>query len=536
MALKQNLQQVSIEFLIEKPPFQIPPFQRGFVWDRKKMNGLIWSVLEGYGMPSLTTVKIEGERGSLLLDGLQRFTTIKKFIDNEFALDIPEEINISPELIKVAYKKKFKDLPEELQDRILNHLIDIKVYEVPKEEKSKYLYYATELFKRLNMKPTPLKKGHLLYLFTYIPNLWDKLREVSLSANGGEDKQWGAFRTLARYLAVILRYDQIKNRELKWNSSTFYTNLVGNTLLELRQELESAKKKERKGLEKAILDMGEAFEVYSHNLVEYIREVEEQKLQKEFDKIYQQELEKQLKKLERTAKRIEKKEKISHEEALEKARKLLESQARREAERKISSGANKKAKSFIPSKKVWIADFFAVLERKRQELGIKPEEAWEQFGKETFERLMLNEEFFQNVQNRKAVEPRYMIPRLEMMEKAVSKVLREEENIAEAIDKVIEAVEEKEEKQAESETPQVESLEAQPENRVVEEVRKEEQVIEEVGEKKEAKVESQTEVQKNTEETNREEVSDGKKEQGDLLEIPDIEIEEKIKRKKQRKI
>ena len=524
MALKQNLQQVSLEFMAEKPPFKIPPFQRGFVWDRKKMNGLIWSILEGYGMPPLTAVKIEGERESLLLDGYQRFTTIRKFIDNEFALDIPEEINVSPELIKIAYKKKFKDLPEELQDRILSHLTYITVYEVPKKEKDKYLHYATEIFKRLNMKPTPLAKGHLLYLLTYIPNLWDKLREISLSANGGEDKQWGAFRTLARYLAIVLRYDQIKNRKLKWNSSNFYSNIVGNTLLELRQELQSASKKEREELEKAILDMGKAFETYSHNLVEYVREVEEQKLQKEFDKIYQSELEKQLKKLERTAKRIAKEEKISPKEALEKARKFLESQAKQEAKRKISSMANKKAKSFVPSKKAWIADFFAVLERKRQELGIKPEEAWEQFGKEVFERLMLNEEFLQNVQNRKAVEPRFMIPRLEIIEKTISRLAGEEEKITENITKVIEEVEE------------VPSENLQEKNDVQEPKEKTEEKTEEKAEDvaKEVIID-----QKELDNEFQTEKSQGEKSQGEILELPDLpleEFEEKLKKKNQRKI
>ena len=63
--------------------------QRGFEWDIRKQSLFIHSLLVGYPVPPVFARK--GEDGSYdMLDGKQRLTTIKRFIDGKFALvDVP---------------------------------------------------------------------------------------------------------------------------------------------------------------------------------------------------------------------------------------------------------------------------------------------------------------------------------------------------------------------------------------------------------------------------------------------------------------
>lgn len=62
-----------------------PYYQRSFVWNNDKSSSLIESILLGTDIPPLVFFK---EINDILeiIDGRQRFETIKKFINNEFPL------------------------------------------------------------------------------------------------------------------------------------------------------------------------------------------------------------------------------------------------------------------------------------------------------------------------------------------------------------------------------------------------------------------------------------------------------------------
>jgi len=129
-----------------------PDFQRDFVWDIATQSKFIESSLMRIPLPVFYLA--EQENGNtVVVDGLQRLTTFKRYLSNEFALQ------------KLAIKsplqgKKFDELSPKLQNRLedtqlILYLIDHKVPEQAK----------LDIFERVNSgKPlTHQQMRHALY-------------------------------------------------------------------------------------------------------------------------------------------------------------------------------------------------------------------------------------------------------------------------------------------------------------------------------------------------------------------------------------
>ena len=79
------------------------PFQRKQIWKTDKASSLVESIIMNVPIPPLYFA--EEENGNwLVLDGLQRLSSIRNFYDNEFALT---KLEVLTELNKM----KYKDLP-----------------------------------------------------------------------------------------------------------------------------------------------------------------------------------------------------------------------------------------------------------------------------------------------------------------------------------------------------------------------------------------------------------------------------------------
>jgi Protein of unknown function DUF262 len=100
-----------------------PEFQREFIWDEAKQSKLIESVLMRIPLPVFYLA--EDDQGRMVVvDGLQRLTTFRRFILNQLSLRLPERLDLN--------YKKFVELPPKLQNRVedcnlLLYLIDSKV-------------------------------------------------------------------------------------------------------------------------------------------------------------------------------------------------------------------------------------------------------------------------------------------------------------------------------------------------------------------------------------------------------------------------
>jgi hypothetical protein len=88
-----------------------PDFQRDFIWGLEKQSCLMESLLMRIPLPVFYLAeRYDGK--IIVIDGLQRLTTISRYLKNEFALRGMSSANTS------LSGKKFRDLPVKLQNRL----------------------------------------------------------------------------------------------------------------------------------------------------------------------------------------------------------------------------------------------------------------------------------------------------------------------------------------------------------------------------------------------------------------------------------
>lgn len=141
--------------------------QRSYVWERSRKSALIESMIIGYPIPPVFAKRVDegtGKRGSniyYIMDGKQRLSTIKEYLNDEFALTTLEPVSfmddeIGEECTADISDKKFSELPEALQNFLNTVTINVTYFDnLTKEEER-------ELFKRLNAGKPLSTKSRLL--------------------------------------------------------------------------------------------------------------------------------------------------------------------------------------------------------------------------------------------------------------------------------------------------------------------------------------------------------------------------------------
>ena len=108
--------------------------QRGHVWDIKRDSLLIESMVIGYPIPPFYAKRGENKVFDML-DGKQRSSAIRRYLNNEYALTgVSEELE----------GKYFSDLPQEVQDDIICYSLTVYYFEDITDEE------VNEMFYRLN--------------------------------------------------------------------------------------------------------------------------------------------------------------------------------------------------------------------------------------------------------------------------------------------------------------------------------------------------------------------------------------------------
>lgn len=100
-----------------------PDFQREFIWQEDKQSKLIESVLMRIPLPVFYLAE-DAQGRMIVVDGLQRLSTFRRFVNNELSLKLPKQEELN--------KKRFKDLSPKLQNRVedcnlILYVIDAKV-------------------------------------------------------------------------------------------------------------------------------------------------------------------------------------------------------------------------------------------------------------------------------------------------------------------------------------------------------------------------------------------------------------------------
>lgn len=141
--------------------------QRSYVWERSRKSALIESMIIGYPVPPVFAKRIDngtGQRGSntyYIMDGKQRLSTIKEYLNDEFALTELAPVSymddeIGEECTVDISEKKFSELPEALQNYLNTVTVSVTYFDSLTKEEER------ELFKRLNAgKPLSTKSRML---------------------------------------------------------------------------------------------------------------------------------------------------------------------------------------------------------------------------------------------------------------------------------------------------------------------------------------------------------------------------------------
>ncbi len=154
-----------------------PDFQRDFVWDRDKQSKLIESVLMRIPLPVFYLA--ENEDGNVIVvDGLQRLTTFQQFLDNEFALKLPEQ--------SLLHQMRFEELSPKLQNRIEDCSLILYILDSDVPDNAKF-----QIFERVN-GGVPLTRQQMRNcLYNGQATEWLKAEsetELFLDATGGSLK------------------------------------------------------------------------------------------------------------------------------------------------------------------------------------------------------------------------------------------------------------------------------------------------------------------------------------------------------------
>lgn len=262
-----------------------PYYQRQYVWNKlEKAPYFIESVIIGAEIPPI--VLFEDEQGIEVVDGRQRFETIKKFLDGEIKLSA---LGIT---VLIQYKDKYYfELPKEVQELFLNtRLRFIKINarnEEPLKEEMKD-YIKRNIFKRYNSNIVPLKgieldraKYYKHDLSQFLKNklLSDKnfysdfvkmfLDKKSLNKLDDIDTLEKALRKI-RYMTVFnlipIKY-YVGSKDKKLIIEKFYTNIseyVDNHeefYIDLKEKIEILNKYRRKIINSKVFADYKIFEV-----------------------------------------------------------------------------------------------------------------------------------------------------------------------------------------------------------------------------------------------------------------------------------
>ena len=124
LKIDNSVKSIAHTFLNERYASRIdfaPYFQRKYVWDSEKASYFIESILLGTEIPPI--VLFDDGTKNEVIDGRQRYETIKRFLENKFSLDAKGLKSLTG-FIDLHYS----ELPETIKSEFKNTQIRILQY------------------------------------------------------------------------------------------------------------------------------------------------------------------------------------------------------------------------------------------------------------------------------------------------------------------------------------------------------------------------------------------------------------------------
>lgn len=224
-----------------------PFFQRNFVWDNQKKCDFIESIILGLPIPTIYTYKVCLEENEIVIDGQQRLTTIRDFLNNKFKLD---KLNVCPQFNSYFYK----DLPGEIKNKIYDYTLNFVCLENVNNERIIF-----DIFKRFNTGGIALNNQEIrrcIYnssyteLITKLSNYPDFVKQFNFNQiNRLETEEY-----VLRFLALYQNFENYNG-----NMNQFLDNY-------LNSKLQTNNKEEIQKLKKTFVDTVDAcFIVFGEN-------------------------------------------------------------------------------------------------------------------------------------------------------------------------------------------------------------------------------------------------------------------------------
>lgn len=152
----------SIESLFENKRLRnktnyTPYYQRNYVWDKQKATYFIESIFVGTEIPPL--VFFNDGNSVEVIDGRQRYETIRKFVDVDFSL-----VKGGLDTLNFLSKKNFNDLSPELKEIFRTtklRIIEFSIVNLEGSDEHDIDLVKKEIFRRYNSGITPLRKPEI---------------------------------------------------------------------------------------------------------------------------------------------------------------------------------------------------------------------------------------------------------------------------------------------------------------------------------------------------------------------------------------
>lgn len=197
---------------IKRGRYQLDPdFQRTFVWDALKQSKLIESCLMRIPLPVFYVAEANDGR-IIVVDGLQRLTTLQRFLEGKFALDLGKLDNDSPHPLN---GNRFLNLTVTLQERILDTSLLLYILDSKAPERARL-----DIFERVN-SGVPLSRQQMRNsLYNGKATKWLRLASESPEflklTNASLDKKTMRDREIInRFCAFrLLGYEEYKSADM----------------------------------------------------------------------------------------------------------------------------------------------------------------------------------------------------------------------------------------------------------------------------------------------------------------------------------
>ncbi|MCX6131340.1 MAG: DUF262 domain-containing protein [Proteobacteria bacterium] len=224
--LKSRFETESIETLlslINRGRINLQPeYQReNDVWSLRRQQRLIESILMGIVIPAIYLV--ERESHEEVVDGLQRLTTIRRFVSNEFSLADDSQIAGTTQLDSATSPKITGKSFNQLSDEVKNHILltRIPLIRVTLDRDNAFSDIIHETFARLQCG-IPLNAIEVIQA-SYTSPFMLKLKEIAkkpviLQYFGISNKR---ARSLGHLLTMLL----LHRKEFKDNGSNIYSQI-----------------------------------------------------------------------------------------------------------------------------------------------------------------------------------------------------------------------------------------------------------------------------------------------------------------------